>query len=46
MENEVIKKDDANTAEIKVISDGISLDSIKLMYTCCTKTQNNRPTTK
>lgn len=44
MEKEIINKANANAVEVKVISDGFSLQSINLMYSGCPHTQNNKPT--
>lgn len=45
-DNEKVNEQKVRTpVKILVISNGKKLKSINLDYTCCAKTQNNRPTT-
>ena len=46
MEQETVNKANANSVEIKVVSDGFAVQSINLMYSGCSHTQNNKPTTQ
>lgn len=44
MEVKETKKTRPNAVEVKVISDGTSLQSLSLLYTSCSGKQNSRPT--